>query len=87
MSAAGALWALIVASVITTGLNTTCQAYRDTFSEVENFPYVVIISSTYFMCTLVLIHIGAAFSFTNLTLTVLMMRVLYSSMRILTHQG
>jgi hypothetical protein len=33
MSAAGALWALIVASVITAGLNQTCQAYRDTFED------------------------------------------------------
>jgi hypothetical protein len=40
MSAVGALWALIVASVITAGLNTTCQAYGETFKdfEVDHFP-------------------------------------------------
>ena len=39
MSAAGALWALIVASVITAGLNDTCQAYRDSSNNYDNLPY------------------------------------------------
>ncbi|CAI8011676.1 hypothetical protein GBAR_LOCUS7500 [Geodia barretti] len=40
MSAAGALWALIVASIITAGLNKTCQAYRDTYEDFgfDKFP-------------------------------------------------